>query len=41
MDFADELDALITRAKEAGVDLDDMIAELDAMVAGLEAEGLG
>ena len=41
MDFADELDALITRAKEAGVDLDDMIAELDAMVAGLEAEALG
>lgn len=38
MDFATELDALITKAKSAGCDLDEMVADMKGTIDGLEAE---
>ncbi|HRJ61476.1 MAG TPA: hypothetical protein PKZ99_09910 [Azospirillaceae bacterium] len=38
MDFADELDGLIAKAKAEGVDLDTMIADLRGAAEGLIAE---
>lgn len=38
MDFADRLDRLITETKNAGRDLDDMVADLRCAADGLEDE---
>lgn len=37
-DFASELDALITKGKAEGENLDDMVAELQGAADGLETE---
>ena len=41
LDFVDQLDSIVSAAKEAGMDLEEIIADLEGMIAGLEAEMLG